>query len=252
ALLLIGMPLTEQKVFAKVLLAINHSGVIPAVSFVILTAVIMHIWGFSLPKFSWTANGQKSVLIFLAIFSVLTILFNSFSAANNWREIFTKFDFTIRSTSLQLILSGIEAGLLEEWACRFVLLYLLLQACRNHLFQLDEAIIGSSLLFGIVHFTNLGTQSLAATLQQAIAAFALGVVFAASYLYTQAFWCPMLFHIFWDILSFMSSGQITMSQPTTFDWWGLAATSIIFLGVALFLLSGKRRETIKENFPELL
>ncbi|MCO6543759.1 MAG: CPBP family intramembrane metalloprotease [Lactobacillus sp.] len=251
AFLMLSLPLTGHTGFDPILLALSNSDIMAALSFVILTSIVMKIWGFELPKFSWAHNSQKGIILFLIIFSLITIIFNAFGTAESWQQIL-QLDFTIRSTSLTLLLNGLEAGILEEWLCRFVLLYLLLHALRNRLFQFDLAIIGSSLIFSLAHIPNLAVQSLDATILQAIFAFSLGILFAAIYLYTKAFWWPMLFHASMDILAFITSGKETMSIPTSFDWMILIITAIIFLGIAAFLLSGQRRETVKENFPELL
>lgn len=252
ALIILGTPLTNNRNLNKILLDFIHSGFLAAMSFIVLTLIVMQIWNFPLPKLAWPTQGSPKVLTFLVILCLVFIFFNTFSTATNWQQLLTHFDFHISALSLNFILSGLEAGLLEEWLCRFIFLYLLLRALQHRSWQLDAAVIGSSFIFSLIHLTNLIAQNWVTTLNQAAFAFSIGIFLAALYLYTKAFWWPVLFHISLDLLSFITSGHTTMAAPSQFKWQFSLLIMAIFLVTALFLLSGSRREIMHKNVSELL
>ena len=252
ALIILGTPLTNNRNLNKILLDFIHSGFLAAMSFIVLTLIVMQIWNFPLPKLAWPTQGSPNVLTFLVILCLVFIFFNTFSTATNWQQILTHFDFHISALSLNFILSGLEAGLLEEWLYRFIFLYLLLRALQHRSWQLDTAVIGSSFIFSLIHLTNLIAQNWVTTLNQAAFAFSIGIFLAALYLYTKAFWWPVLFHISLDLLSFITSGHTTMAAPSQFKWQFSLLIMAIFLVTALFLLSGSRRKIMHKNVSELL
>ena len=252
ALIILGTPLTNNRNLNKILLDFIHSGFLAAMSFIVLTLIVMQIWNFPLPKLAWPTQGSPKVLTFLVTLCLVFIFFNTFSTATNWQQLLTHFDFHISALSLNFILSGLEAGLLEEWLCRFIFLYLLLRALQHRSWQLDTAVIGSSFIFSLIHLTNLIAQNWVTTLNQAAFAFSIGIFLAALYLYTKAFWWPVLFHISLDLLSFITSGHTTMAAPSQFKWQFSLLIMAIFLVTALFLLSGSRREIMHKNVSELL
>lgn len=252
ALIILGTPLTNNHNLNKILLDFIHSGFLAAMSFIVLTLIVMQIWDFPLPKLAWPTQGSPKVITFLVTLCLVFIFFNTFSTATNWQQILTHFDFHISALSLNFILSGLEAGLLEEWLCRFIFLYLLLRALQHRSWQLDAAVIGSSFIFSLIHLTNLIAQNWVTTLNQAAFAFSIGIFLAALYLYTKAFWWPVLFHISLDLLSFITSGHTTMAAPSQFKWQFSLLIMAIFLVTALFLLSGSRREIMHKNVSELL
>lgn len=59
-----------------------------------------------------------------------------------------------------------------------------------------------------MHFTNLGGQDFAATLNQVIYAAALGLVLAILYLYIGKLWLPMLYRFGVDFLNYAVNGGI--------------------------------------------
>ncbi|NUG67321.1 CPBP family intramembrane metalloprotease [Lactobacillus mellis] len=252
ALIILGTPLTNNHNLNKILLDFIHSGFLAAMSFMVLTLIVMQIWNFPLPKLAWPTQGSPKVLTFLVTLCLVFIFFNTFSTATNWQQILTHFDFHISALSLNFILSGLEAGLLEEWLCRFIFLYLLLRALQHRSWQLDTAVIGSSFIFSLIHLTNLIAQNWVTTLNQAAFAFSIGIFLATLYLYTKAFWWPVLFHISLDLLSFITSGHTTMAAPSQFKWQFSLLIMAIFLVTALFLLSGSHREIMHKNVSELL
>lgn len=252
ALIILSIPLTNNHSLNKILLDFIHSGFLAAMSFIVLTIIVMQIWNFPPPKFSWPIHRSKQVIVFLILLCLVFILFNIFNTATNWQQFLTHFDFHISALSLNFILSGLEACLLEEWLCRFICLYLLLRALKQRRWQLEAAIMGSSFIFSLLHLTNLIDQNWATTTNQAEFAFIIGIFLAALYLYTKTFWWLIIFHISLDLLNFITSGHTSIAAPSLFKWQISLLMMAIFLVAALFLLSGSRREIIHKNVSELI
>ncbi|GEK29188.1 CPBP family intramembrane glutamic endopeptidase [Furfurilactobacillus siliginis] len=235
------------------LVTVAESGVVGALAFVVTIGIAMQCWGFSWPSIRLSKSARWWVLILIALISVWFVIFNAFSTGDSWKNIWYAYAFHVKAPTLEMILGGIEPGIAEEWLMRFAVLGLLLQACRRFRHPVAWAVIISSLLFGLVHVTNiLGGQPALATLDQVLSAAAIGSLLAAIYLYTKSFLWPVLFHAGVDSLEFVSSGSQSMTSPSgAFDWQITLAINLVFIVAAIFLLTGKRGVTVRENFPDL-
>lgn len=238
-----------QSSLSSVVKSLVTSGVAGAVIFAVMTGFTMVTWSFRLPRFGFSRTSQWWVIAIMALFCVAFMLFNAFDAGTSFSTLW-KFDFRMKAPTVNMMLNGLAPGIVEEWMVRFVILGLLMKALQYRQHQFGWAVAISSILFGLFHFSNLIGQSLTATIEQALSAGSLGCLFAALYLYTRALWWPMLFHFGVDSLAFMSSGSQTMSKPGMFDWWITIIESVIFIGLAVFLLTGKRGRNAKRNFRE--
>lgn len=89
-------------------------------------------------------------------------------------------------------------------------------------------ILLSSLLFGLIHLNNLGSQSFWDTMNQVYMAFSIGVLFSVIYLASGNLLIPILFHTLIDTTDFFTSVFYTGSQTSGFDWV-LLIISILFL-----------------------
>lgn len=245
--------LTGGGTYSHWLVTVADSGIVGALAFVIAIGVAMQSWGFSWPSFRLSKTAEWWVLGLIVLVAGWFIIFNAFSSGDSWKNIWYAYDFHMKAPTLEMILGGIEPGIAEEWLMRFAVLGLLLSACRRFRQPVAWAVIISSVLFGLLHVTNLlGGQPALATLDQTLSAAAAGSLFAAIYLYTKSFLWPVLFHAGVDSLEFVSSGSQSMTSPTgAFDWQISLAVNILFILVAIFLLTGKRGQTVKDNFPEL-
>lgn len=86
---------------------------------------------------------------------------------------------------------ALEAGVFEE-TNRYLTILALIVGFANSKYRVQITVIVSAVVFGLLHFTNLGGQDFAAILNQVIYAAALGLVLAILYLYTGKLWLPML------------------------------------------------------------
>lgn len=156
--------------------------------------------------------------------------------------------FTLNSFS-----QAAEAGIMEEMN-RYLVIIVLLYALRKNKWQVPITIFISALFFGLLHFANFGWQKLAPTIAQVTSAFAIGIFFAAVYLYTGKLWLTMLMHFFVDFLIFL---QENGDQPGTWNGstgeWLVAIISVVVpVCIYLWMISGKRILVMQENSDRIL
>ncbi|WEV36165.1 CPBP family intramembrane glutamic endopeptidase [Lactobacillus sp. ESL0677] len=235
------------------LIALTSSGFTNAILFTIVALVAMHEWNFQLPQFKISKQTNAKVILLIIIFITADCFFNGFNQATNWNNLVTNWNFHFKAFNLMMLLSGVKAGIREEILIRFCTLSLLLKPFdhKHWLRQILRTIIISSMLFGLLHLFNIiAGQSVTASIQQAINAFCSGIVFAAIYLYTNSILVTIIYHSIFDLAAFVTSNQIIMPVPTTFDLQETILFCIIYLIFACFLLSGKRKNVILLNLKE--
>lgn len=229
--------------------ACTNSAIIGSLSFVVTTWFVMKKWGFVTPNFKFSSRVSKVILSILIIFIVIDCLFNGFNDANSLNGILTNWNFRVASNSnlLYLTLSAFAAGIGEEWMMRFCILSFLLKLLQNSSRQIFWAIFLDGLIFGLIHFLNTPVQPLSATILQVINAMTVGILFSALYLYTGTIISNIAYHFLYDLAGMIASGSISMLSPTIFDWQLLIFIVLIYLGLALFLVTGKRKKVVEYN-----
>lgn len=106
-----------------------------------------------------------------------------------------------------------------------------------------RAVILSSALFAAPHLLNIigGLWDPAFTLVDSIAAFGLGVTFAAIRLRTGSIWPVIGIHAFFDFTSLVSLGGITVTAQSLQSLVTSVCIGILFVAYGLFLLRNKSR-----------
>ncbi|MDF7682754.1 CPBP family intramembrane metalloprotease [Lactobacillus sp. ESL0679] len=235
------------------LIVLTSSGFTNAILFTIVALIAMHEWNFQLPQLKISKQTNTKVILLIIIFVTADCFFNGFNRATNWNNLITNWNFHFKAFNLMMLLSGVKAGISEEMLIRFCTLNLLLKLFYHKHWQ--GQILGtvtiSSMLFSLLHLFNIiAGQSVAASIQQAINAFCSGIVFAAIYLYTNSILLTIIYHSIFDLAAFVTSGQIIMPVPTTFDWQETLTLCIIYLVFTYFLLSGKRKDVVIYNLQQ--
>ncbi|WP_242236797.1 CPBP family intramembrane glutamic endopeptidase [Streptococcus acidominimus] len=78
-----------------------------------------------------------------------------------------------------------------------------------------QAVLISSLAFGLAHLGNLQTQALDVTLFQVYYAMAMGIYFAAVVIRTRSLWWAIFIHFMIDFASILATtGVSSISKPT--------------------------------------
>ena len=142
-----------------------------------------------------------------------------------------------------VIIEQIFVGVFEEFLVRGLVLNVFLEKIQNDRFKGKmEAIILSSLFFGVIHLLNLFSepQMINATIAQVFYATFIGIFLGALYLRTNNIWVVVFYHAIYDIVSELpaifhtipAQKMVDISIP---DAIVTAAFAFIFVLVGLFL-----------------
>ncbi|MDF7638347.1 CPBP family intramembrane metalloprotease [Lactobacillus sp. ESL0791] len=250
--LLVGTPssIAEGLKYAKPLKILTESGLSGTFILIIVTAITMREWGFHSPHCKINSQVSKGMLLGLLLIIVATTLFNGFSTAASFNNLFTAWNFKLVKVNWKLALTAVEAGIAEEWLNRYCVLNLLARIFKNTKQKLILLVVTDGIIFGLFHFGNLTAQPLSATLEQMFAVGSWALFIAALYLYTDSLTITMIYHGCWDLLAFFTTGTTHESVPTTFDWQLDIVFLIIYAALAYFLISGKRKEVVENNLHQ--
>lgn len=228
--------------------ALSNSIFDGAIITLIIILITMRSWNFDFPKYRFNVQAKKLVTVVLILFTTWFAFWNAFPGGNNFLSSLFVFSFSNIHPTLTNILSGLEAGIAEEFLFRYAILTLLLRSLYNSRNKFIYAALISSFLFGLLHGMNtLSGQSIANTALQILFAFSFGLYLAGIYLYTDQFYLTVFFHALIDSLVFLtSSNQIMTGKVTTGVIVGTVFESMIFIILGLLLtLSVNQR---KQNF----
>jgi len=239
---------TRPKEIGSILQTIDMSGVVNAFAFIITVGFLMYLWGFKLPGWRLSRSANWLVVSFAIVVLLALIVWNGFGSGDKLSNIFTSYDFSLGHFNLKIVLSALET-VCEEWAFRFAVLFLSLKAFSHVKNQYVWVVLINGLLFGLWHSSNLlAGQSLSATLNQILFAAGGGMILSATYLYTQSIAVTMVSHFFLDIFAFSNTnGNLLMTSPDGVDWIATWIVVIVLVLVALFLVTGKRKQSIQES-----
>ncbi len=156
---------------------------------------------------------------FFILFSIISIIDNG-----NPLDIYAVFN---------LALYCLFIGIVEEFLCRGWLLNEFLERYSRNRKEILLSILFSSLIFGVVHFLNIGdTQGFFETLVQVMNAAAGGIFLAFVYYKTKNIWVVVASHAIWDFSLFLSQvnsiGDCLAGKPTS-----LSITMNIIQGIFL-------------------
>ncbi|MQS89431.1 CPBP family intramembrane glutamic endopeptidase [Companilactobacillus mishanensis] len=210
-----------------------------AIIIAVIILVAMHVWKYDLPKFRFNNQVNKFAMIFLFTYMVWFTAWNSASSGNTFIASLYTFDFSKLHFTISNILSGLEAGIAEEFIFRYAVLTIFLIFLKNSKHKTTFAVIISSLLFGLAHGINIfAGQDLGNTLIQIIFAFGLGAFLSSIYLYTEAFYIPILIHSLLDIFVFAAtSSDVMTGKVATSDIIFTIIESLIFVVIAALLIN---------------
>lgn len=137
-------------------------------------------------------------------------------------------DFQVK---FKVILLCLLVGLAEEYIFRGLLIGLFLKANHNNAFG---AVVGSSILFGLIHITNLRALPFGYVASQMIFAAAIGILFGTIYIKTHNLAIVIALHAFRDMFPMFSEKLMKQASQTTFTMASLYVM-IVFLMIALVI-----------------
>lgn len=156
------------------------------------------------------------------------------------------FSIQPKNITLALVVS-LEAGIMEEYVCRGLLLGGLLKDSQKRLVDIWLAVIGSSLIFGLAHLQNISHQPLDYTLFQIGAAILLGTFYGAIYVRTHSLVWVMIGHFVQDFVAIGVNGLRVPKVPEHI-WFVILFLALIFLSSAIWLLRPKKQQEIIAGF----
>ena len=141
-------------------------------------------------------------------------------------------DFTVKNI-LDVLGTSIISGFAEEYIFRKLLLESALKRWGNEKYM--KSILFVSILFGVVHFTNLFQgQTLPSTINQIISGILIGISFGLMYYHTKNFWFVAILHTVFDIGAGLSNGVNMTGTSTSIDW---LYSSIYWLFLILLIIN---------------
>lgn len=128
-------------------------------------------------------------------------------------------------------LVALSAGIFEEFTCRGLLLSAFADAFRLSRHRYTWAAVTSGVCFGLLHLFNiLAGQGVKATIQQAIYAFVLGILFVAVRLTTNSLIWVIVIHFFIDWQQAIFSHVVAGSSP--WPAFLIVWTPLLLIGLA--------------------
>ena len=155
---------------------------------------------------------------------------------------------------ITVILLYILVGIFEDFLTRGITLNILLDKYGKTKRGIWFSIFLSSLIFGVIHFTNIFTgASFEGVLIQVISATCIGMYFSAIYLRSGSVWVVALLHGFYDVVvsipSFFDVKEIVDVSSEYGDTisnysWSNLIIGLIFILLSLFLLRKKKFDEV--------
>lgn len=125
-----------------------------------------------------------------------------------------------------ILFSAITAGLFEEFLVRVLLFDGLVQKMQSYRYSYLYAAIGSAIIFGLLHLSNLSFQSLEVTLQQVFYSIVIGLMFSYIRLRTNGIGLCVALHSLIDF-------QPTINEASTVTPWSI----LLMMFIPLILVS---------------
>ena len=200
---------------------------------------LCHIWNIHLKiEFPLYCKNWLATIFYVAVigFAIFLSFLNAFiysaqdfdQILGNWDLISANWAFHIYNFDLDIFLFAATAGIHEELA-RYFWIVLLLAAFRNNRLNIPIAIVGSSLIFGTLHFTQLFTNSFMDTIQTVITAIGLGILYATIYLISGKIWLTMFSHFLADFMAYVFI-------PSGGGMWGMYGNQYLIVAAILTLI----------------
>lgn len=137
-------------------------------------------------------------------------------------------DFQIK---FKVIIICLLVGLAEEYLFRGIVLGIFLKLLHNNALG---AVVGSSIMFGLIHLMNLKSLPIGYVSAQVIFAAAIGILFGTIYLKTRNLGIVVALHALRDMFPMFSKKMMAQAAQTSFSMASLYVT-VIFLLIAFVI-----------------
>ena len=212
---------------------------------------VMFILAFVVKKHTVSSYWQmlSDILVFVIAFLLNKFFFqqkiNWFNSKNWSAQLYTAMpaiiliavldSATLTATDLaiklRIIVLCLLVGLAEEYIFRGLLVSLFLKLFHNNVLG---AVIGSSVMFGLIHTMNLKSMPIGYVSGQVIFAAAIGLLFGTIYVKTKNLSIVILLHALRDMFPMFSNKLMAEPAKMQFSMSSLYVISILFL-ITLFI-----------------
>ena len=152
---------------------------------------------------------------------------------------------------INLVIFCIFIGIAEEFLCRGWIQNEFMERYSESKKSVIMSIVLASLVFGLMHISNVGVQTVYETVLQVINATAIGILLGSIYYKTKNIWSVIFLHAIYDFAIFL--GEINLVKECTYntpsfgvtvvDCIGIIAVSLLWIFNAVLVLR-------KCNFPD--
>ncbi len=172
------------------------------------------------------------------------------TALNLFSSISSLTSFSL-SKFINVIIFCILIGIAEEFLCRGWIQNEFIERYSENKRSVILSIVLSSLVFGLMHITNIYMQSLFETILQIINATALGILLGSIYYKTKNIWSVICLHAMYDAAIII--GEMNLIKDCTYNDPTLGVTIVNGIGIilisAIWILSAVL-VLRKTNFPD--
>lgn len=169
---------------------------------------IVKEWGLAYSlnvKFGPTSKLNIFFLAVIVLCSVWYIFSTSFiQISTSLFAAFFDWNFSLFDFSWLAAVQALQAGVFEE-TFRYLILIAIIFAFRNNQNRVLISVVGSAVVFSLMHLSNLMTSSLENVLIQLVYVLGWGILAPTLYLYTGQFWLIVVLHFITDFLQFSRS-----------------------------------------------
>ncbi|MQS98032.1 CPBP family intramembrane glutamic endopeptidase [Companilactobacillus halodurans] len=185
-------------------------------------------------KIAWFNSHQVAAQLYTALPAIIIVAFLD-------SPVLMATDFQIK---WQVIIVCLLVGLAEEFIFRGILVKLFLKVLNGDALG---SVVGSGIIFGLIHFMNLRSLPFGYVSAQVIFAAAIGIIFGAIYIKTNNLLIVILLHALRDMFPMFSSKMMAQAATTSFSMATLYVM-IIFLFIAVTIAYTQLRDfTVKKD-----
>ncbi len=134
---------------------------------------------------------------------------------------------------INVVILCISIGFAEEFLCRGWIQNEFIERYGDTKKNAITSIVLASIIFGVMHITNVGVQTLFETILQIINAFAVGLLLGSVYYKTKNIWSVIFLHAFYDFSIFI--GEMNLIKDCTYNSPTLSV--VIVNGVEILIIS---------------
>lgn len=238
-----------------VLTDVFHTQIASILAMVVASYFIVKEWGLTYKlnvKFGSTSKLNIFLLAAIVLCSVWYIFSSSFvQVSTSLFDAFFNWDFSLFDFSWLAAVQAVQAGIFEE-LFRYLVLIAIIFAFRNNKNLVPISVVGTAIVFSLMHLSNLMTSSLDNVLIQMIYVLGWGLLAPTLYLYTGQFWLIVVLHFITDFLQFSRSSLAMVGETAGIGTILGFTVGVPVIIAAICLASKTIRTTMSKHALEMI